>query len=192
MRENFIMIGLKKGTVKLVPHQKEWNENAESIIKLLKQLLGDTALDIQHIGSTSVFSIHAKPIIDITVAVHDLKDIMPYVEVLRQHNILFHEEAVAGQVFFVIEDGDIRTHHIHIVRRNGTAWDNYINFRDYLNAILKKAMMYDDFKQKLAMQFSDDRKSYTAGKQEIITRLLSEASIWRAKEITKNHSLSGS
>ena len=55
MRENFIMIGLKKGTVKLVPHQKEWNENAESIIKLLKQLLGDTALDIQHIGSTSIF-----------------------------------------------------------------------------------------------------------------------------------------
>ena len=49
------MIGLKKGTVKLVPHQKEWNENAESIIKLLKQLLGDTALDIQHIGSTSIF-----------------------------------------------------------------------------------------------------------------------------------------
>ena len=117
---------------------------------------------------------------------------MPYVEVLRQHNILFHEEAVAGQVFFVIEDGDIRTHHIHIVRRNGTAWDNYINLRDYLNANLKKAMMYDDFKQKLAMQFSDDRKSYTAGKQEIIARLLSEASIWRAKEIAKNHSLSGS
>ena len=53
-------------------------------------------------------------------------------------------------------------------------------------------MMYDDFKQKLAMQFSDDRKSYTAGKQEIIARLLSEASIWRAKEIAKNHSLSGS
>ena len=192
MRENFIMIGLKKGTVKLVPHQKEWNENAESIIKLLKQLLGDTALDIQHIGSTSIFSIHAKPIIDIAVAVHDLKDMMPYVEVLRQHNILFMKKLLQDKYFFVIEDGDIRTHHIHIVRRNGTAWDNYINFRDYLNANLKKAMMYDDFKQKLAMQFSDDRKSYTAGKQEIIARLLSEASIWRAKEIATNHSLSGS
>ena len=50
------MIGLKKGTVKLVPHEKEWDANAESIIKLLKHLLGDTVLDIQHIGSTSVFS----------------------------------------------------------------------------------------------------------------------------------------
>ena len=99
MRENFIMIGLKKGTVKLVPYQKEWNENAESIIKLLKQLLGDTALDIQHIGSTSIFSIHAKPIIDIAVAVHDLKDMMPYVEVLRQHNILFMKKLLQDKYF---------------------------------------------------------------------------------------------
>lgn len=113
------MIGLKKGTVKLVPHEKEWDANAESIIKLLKHLLGDTVLDIQHIGSTSVFSIHAKPIIDIAVAVRDVNDILPYVEVLKQHNILLHEEAVSGQMFFVIENGDIRTHHIHITKKDG-------------------------------------------------------------------------
>ena len=119
---------------------------------LLKKILGDTALDIQHVGSTSICSISAKPIIDI---------------------------AVAGQKFFVMEDGDIRTHHIHVVKWNGTDWNNYINFRDYLNANKDKAMMYNDFKQKLAMQFSNDRKSYTAGKKEIIDRLLSEARIWK-------------
>lgn len=173
------MIGLKRGTVKLVPHQKEWDENAENIVRLLKQLLGDTAFDIQHIGSTSISSIHAKPIIDIAVAVHDVNDIMPYAKVLKQHNILLHEEAVTGQVFFVMEDGDIRTHHIHIVKWDEAEWNNYINFRDYLNANPEKAMMYDDFKQKLATQFSNDRKSYTAGKQEIIDQLLSEASIWK-------------
>lgn len=177
------MIGLKRGTVKLVSHQKEWNENAENIVRLLKQLLGDTALDIQHIGSTSIFLIHAKPIIDIAVAVHDVNDIMPYVEVLKQHNILLHKEVVAGQVFFVMEDGDIRTHHIHIVKGDGAEWNNYINFRDYLNANPEKAMMYDDFKQKLATQFSNDRKSYTAGKQEIIDQLLAEASIWKLKSM---------
>lgn len=175
------MIGFKKGTVKLLPYQKEWKENAENIIKLLKQILGDTALDIQHIGSTSVFSIHAKPIIDIAVAVHDVNDIMPYVEELKRYNILFHAGAVAGQVFFVMEDGDIRTHHIHIVKWGGADWNNYINFRDYLNANVEKALMYDNFKQKLAVQFSDDRKRYTAGKQEVIDLLLSEAGIWRLK-----------
>ena len=83
------MIGLKSGTVKLVQHQEEWHENAENVISVLKQLLGDTALDIQHVGSTAICSIHAKPIIDIAVAVHDIKDILPYIEVLKQHNIFF-------------------------------------------------------------------------------------------------------
>ena len=57
------MTGLKRGTVKLVSHQKEWREDAENIISLLKQLLGNTPIDIQHIGSTAIFSIRAKPII---------------------------------------------------------------------------------------------------------------------------------
>ena len=132
---------------------------------------------IQHVGSTAICSIHAKPIIDIAVAVHDIKDILPYIEVLKQHNIFFHEGAVAGEVFFVMEDGDIRTHHIHIVKRNGTGWSNYISFRDYLNANPEKAMMYDEFKRKSAVRFADDRKRYTASKQEIIGQLLSEASM---------------
>ena len=176
------MIGLKRGTVELVQHQKEWHENAENVISELKQLLEDTALDIQHIGSTAIFSIHAKPIIDIAVAVHDVKDILPYIEVLKQHNILFHEGAVTGEVFFVIEDGDVRTHHIHVVKWNGIEWNNYINFRDYLNANPEKAMMYDKFKQKSAAQFTNDRKRYTSSKQEIIGQLLSEASVWCRKQ----------
>ena len=102
---------------------------------------------------------------------------MPYIEVLKQHNIFFHEGAVAGEVFFVMEDGDIRTHHIHIVKRNGTGWSNYISFRDYLNANPEKAMMYDEFKRKSAVRFADDRKRYTASKQEIIGQLLSEANM---------------
>ena len=173
------MIGLKRGTVKLVPHQKEWVENAEHTVRVLKQLLGDTAVDIQHVGSTAIFSIHAKPIIDLAVAVNDLHDILPFTEMLRQHHIIFRGEAVAGEVLFVMGDHDIRTHHIHVVKWNGREWNNYINFRDYLNAFPEKAKMYDSCKQKLAMQFSNDRKSYTAGKQELIERLLAEAGIWR-------------
>ena len=53
-----------------------------------------------------------------------------------------------------MEDGDIRTHHIHIVKRNGTGWSNYISFRDYLNANPEKAMMYDEFKRKSAVRFA--------------------------------------
>ena len=174
MRENFIMIGLKKGTVKLVPHQKEWNENAESIIKLLKQLLGDTALDIQHIGSTSVFSIHAKPIIDIAVGVTDFEKIMSYNEQLQKDGIFYRGSDVENQILYVMGDmeKDIRTHHIHVVKWNGTEWRNYIHFRDCLNANENMALQYQRVKEELESKYADNRGLYTKGKKEIIDIIL--------------------
>ena len=68
------MIGLKTGTVKLVMHQDKWDNEAKRTIKELKDLLGNTAIDIQHIGSTAIASIHAKPIIDIAIGVYSLID----------------------------------------------------------------------------------------------------------------------
>lgn len=88
------------------------------------------------------------------IAVNNLNDILSYIELLKQHNIIFRGEIIAGQVLFVMGDDKIRTHHIHIVKWNGTEWNNYINFRDYLNEYPAKAILYDTCKQKLAMQFS--------------------------------------
>ena len=171
------MIGLKRGSVKLISHQEEWNKNAEKVILKLKQLLGDAAVDIQHVGSTAIASIYAKPIIDIVIGVRDLNDIVSYVRLLEQHDFVFRGEDVEGQLLFVMGDfeKDTRTHHIHVVKWNGEEWNNYINFRDYLNCCPDKAMLYDACKKKLASQFPDDRRSYTAGKQELIECLLKEA-----------------
>ena len=176
------MTGLKRGTVMLVPHQDEWTQSAERTIQTLKQLLEPAAVDIQHIGSTAIPSIHAKPIIDLVVGVRNLDDIAPYVELLKQHDIVFRKEDVAGQLLFVMGDfeKDTRTHHIHVVRWNGVEWNNYINLRDYLNRYTDKAMQYDTCKKKLALQFSVDRGSYSAGKQGLIARLLNEALAWRS------------
>lgn len=177
------MIGLKRGTVDLKPHQEEWVENAENTIGVLKQLLGNTAVEIQHIGSTAISLIRAKPIIDIVVGVRNLNDILPHVELLEQHGFIFRGEDVSEQMLFVMGDfeNDTRTHHIHIVEWNGRGWNNYVSFRDYLNAYPEKAMMYDTCKQELVTQFSNDRKRYTKGKQELIGRLLKEASLWKPK-----------
>ncbi len=166
----------------LAPHQEEWTQNAERTIETLKRLLEPVAVDIQHIGSTAILSIHAKPIIDLVVGVRNLGDILPYVELLKQHDIVFRGEDVAGQLLFVMGDfeKDTRTHHIHVVRWNEAEWNNYINFRDYLNRYPDKAMQYDAYKKKLAAQFADDRGSYTTGKQELIDRLLKEAHAWRS------------
>ena len=71
------MIGLKRGSVKLEAHQGDWQKEAENTIAELKGILGNIAADIQHIGSTAVCSIHAKPIIDIAVGVRNPDDIFP-------------------------------------------------------------------------------------------------------------------
>ena len=167
----------------LVPHQKEWTQNAERTIHILKRLLEPVAVDIQHIGSTAIASIHAKPIIDLVIGVRNLDDIAPYVELLKQHDIVFRGEDVAGQLLFVMGDfeRDTRTHHVHSVEWNGAEWNNYINFRDYLNRFPDKAIEYDACKKELAAQFADDRGSYTTGKQKLIDRLLNEAHMRRSE-----------
>ena len=58
-------LGLKRGAVQPEPHDKQWDEIAVQTIKTLKSILGDDAVDIQHIGSTAISVIKAKPIIDI-------------------------------------------------------------------------------------------------------------------------------
>ena len=171
------MIGLKRGTVELLPHNPLWEDVAAETIKKLKSLLNDVAVDIQHVGSTSIQNICAKPIIDIAVGVNTLDSIKPYIELLKKNGIIFRKEDVKEQLLFVIGDfeKEFRTHHIHVVEWNSIAWNNYINFRDYLNAFPE----YDDLKKKLALEFADNRGNYTAGKQEFIDRILKQAHLWK-------------
>lgn len=165
-----------------MPHREEWCQDAQRTINVLKQLLGNTAIDIQHIGSTAIASVSAKPIIDIALGVRNLSDILPYIKLLKQRGFVFRGEDIAGQMLFAVGDfeNDTRTHHIHTVRWNGAEWNNYINFRDYLNRFPDKAMQYDICKKRLASQFPNDREGYTAGKRELIDRLLKEAHRWRS------------
>ena len=65
-------LGLKRGIVQLEPHDKQWDEAAIQTVKILKSILGDDAIDIQHIGSTAILAIKAKPIIDIMPVVESL------------------------------------------------------------------------------------------------------------------------
>lgn len=174
-------IGLKTGVVKLLPHQAEWETNAEETIMLMKTILGDTCIDIQHVGSTSIKHICAKPIIDIAVAVNELADILPYNDVLSKNGIFYRKEETTGQLLYLMGDleNEIKTHHIHVVKYNSVNWQNYLNFRDYLNAFPEKARLYNELKQELAKKYASERKLYTDGKSELIKALLKEAEEWK-------------
>lgn len=176
-------IGMKRGTVYLEPHQAKWERTAEETIRTLRNILGKTASDIQHIGSTSIKNISAKPIIDIAIAVNDFNDIISKREELRQNGIIYRFEESPKQLLFVMGDfeNDTRSHHIHVVLCGSDEWNNYINFRDYLSSNTEAAREYETVKFRLAEQYPNDRIAYTDGKQEIIDRILAEARIWKRK-----------
>lgn len=167
-------LGLKRGIVQLEPHDKQWDEIALQTIKTLKSILGDDAIDIQHIGSTAIQAIKAKPIIDIAVGVTDFDKVMLHNEQLRQVGIFYRGSDVESQLLYVMGDmeGDTRTHHIHVVKWNGTEWKNYIHFRDYLNANENVALQYQKLKEELESKYADDRASYTKGKKDMIHIIL--------------------
>ena len=170
-----MIIGLRRGTVELLEHQDEWMEEGRKCIGLLSSVLGKRAIAIEHVGSTAIRGIHAKPIIDIAVGMHSLDEAMDCREELARHGIIFHGEDNPGQFLFVITNGELRTHHIHFVPYNGEAWRNYIIFRDYLRSHPERAKAYDELKLKLASMYSDNRKAYTASKDSFIRDTITEA-----------------
>ena len=89
-------IGLKKDTVVLEPHQEEWDIEGGNTCKRIKRVLGDDIVDVQHVGSTSIKSICAKPIIDIAVAVKSFQDIMKHNEELSNNGIVYRKQDIPG------------------------------------------------------------------------------------------------
>lgn len=179
------MIGLKRGTVKLCEHEKEWEMEAQNTISRLKQILGNVIKDIQHVGSTSILSIKAKPIIDIALAVDDFDDILGFEKELKDAGFYYRPNAqvtIKNQLLFACGNfyegtGDLQTHFIHVVRTNSMDWINYINFRDYLNSTPSVAKEYEDLKVSLALQVPVDngREMYLKGKHDFIVYTLRKA-----------------
>ena len=178
-------IGMKRGTVYLEPHQADWERTAEKTICILRSILGSTAADIQHIGSTSIKTINAKPIIDIAVAVNEYELILNKCDELEKADIIFRFDERPEQLLFVMGDfeKDTCSHHIHVVLHDSDEWNNYINFRDYLNSNIQAAREYETTKLRLAEQYPDDRIAYTDGKHEVIDRLLAEAREWKSNQL---------
>ena len=172
-------IGLRRGKVVLEPHSPEWETSAEQTISLLNTILKNTAADIQHIGSTAVRSICAKPIIDIALGVYELSDILKMNNVMAENGFVFRGQDLPEQYLYICGGNDFRTHHIHAVKYDSEAWNNYVNMRDYLNCHETDARAYSALKESLARQYPEDRSAYTEMKSVFIGDILRKAKTWR-------------
>lgn len=177
-----MILGLKRGVVELAEHDAEWGRIAAETAHRLKQILGQVARGIEHVGSTSIRLIRAKPIIDMAVAVDRFEDLIPLLPEMEKAGFIHRpENDNEWQRYFSCngERADIRTHHIHVVLTGSKEWQDYINFRDFLNTHPETARAYEQMKLRLMQQYKHDRNAYTEGKAAFIQRILYKARLWR-------------
>ena len=175
-------LGLCRGKVTVEPHDFEWEITAQQTITTLKKVLGTLIIDAQHIGSTSIKGICAKPIIDIAIGVSDFRVMPEMIQRLEGNDFIYRGQDHPEQYLFVCGNNDVRTHHIHVVIYGSDEWNDYVNMRDYLNSHSEDAAKYSALKESLAKQYSDDRGTYTAMKNDMIKEILAKAIDWRKEQ----------
>ena len=171
------MIGLKRGTVQLLPYDNAWAALGERYCTHIKSALGECAVSVAHVGSTSVPGLCAKPIIDIAVGVQSL-DTQIIASMEHAGYIFRPSQDDRSNMLFVDGENEIRRAHIHVVLHMSMEWRNYINFRDYLRCFDDVRAQYAALKQSLAAKYPKDRESYTAAKADFIAYALRKAMVW--------------
>jgi GrpB-like predicted nucleotidyltransferase (UPF0157 family) len=140
----------------------------------VRKVAGDVIADVQHVGSTAVPGLAAKPILDLAAAVSTL-DVIP--ELIARFTTVGYmyrgdRSKEGGHLFVRESEPDVRSIHLHVVTSNDVQWRNYLLFRDLLrqNSDLRKR--YAQLKGHLRARFPDDRKLYTASKHDFIRGIL--------------------
>lgn len=140
--------------------------------KLLRQAIGEYVEDIQHVGSTSIEGMEAKPIIDIAIAVTYFDDLDEIVSALQPLGFLRLRVKIFGKVVFAKDTDAGRTHYIHVELHKGVHWVEHITFRDYLRSHPEAVTAYLELKRQLSSKYPDDVKSYTDGKRAFVDEIL--------------------
>ena len=164
---------MSEASVCVVPYDPSWIEKFESEKTLLEKLLAPWRRGpIEHVGSTAVVGLCAKPVIDIMVGVTSLSESEPAKDVLRQAGYQYAEYKTDVMHWFCKPSFAVRTHHLHLVPFDSALWHERLAFRNLLRTNSSVAEEYAALKQELARRFEFDREAYTDAKYPFIARVL--------------------
>lgn len=176
-------------------HDPDWKKQFHQESDRLEELFYPHTYSIEHIGSTSIPGLCAKPIIDIMVGVPALEELDLAVKLLLKPGYTYvkkYEDVMPWRRFFIKCSGDhssvvnaddevpalvseSRTHHIHIVRHGKRFWNEHLLFRDYMRTHEEARLAYSILKQKLAEREWKDGNEYAAAKANFIRSVLEKA-----------------
>lgn len=174
-----LLRGVSRYKVELLPHDPAWTAEFEQLKAQILAIWKDNILDIQHVGSTAVPTLCAKPILDVAILLRSV-DAMnvsaleqlgydywgPSGDTGRYVYVRWHEDSTP--------DNQIALTHIHCYAPDAQGFRLQVGFRDYLIAHPDAAMEYNALKSALAAQHPDDRFAYSAGKASFIQGILAK------------------
>ena len=170
--------------IEVVDYDAAWPQRFEGLRAKIWPAVSDIAIAIEHVGSTSVPALAAKPIIDIDVVVPTSPSSMPAtIEALSNIGYVHQGDlGVAGREAFRNVSPDLAPHHLYVCVEGCTALRNHLIVRDFLRADPSSAREYGNLKKRLAQLFPNDIDSYIAGKTDLLCRILTHSGL-RTEEI---------
>jgi len=167
--------------VEIVDYDPQWPIQYEKERSNILDAIGHKALAIEHIGSTAVPGLGAKPIIDIIAGVEgsaDADECARLLETIGYDDVTPQPET--KDWYYCLGKGLHSVgYHLHLVRYGSEHWEKHIVFRDYLRTNPETAREYDNLKRRLASEHGSNRLAYTEAKTSFIESIISKTIIER-------------
>jgi GrpB-like predicted nucleotidyltransferase (UPF0157 family) len=174
--DSVLIGGRESVTIVVSDYDPAWPSRFAELEARIASALGDAALAVEHIGSTSVPGLAAKPIIDVLLVVADVDDERSYVTAMEDAGFVLRVRE-AGHRMFRTPARDV---HIHVCPPGDPAIPDYLDLRDWLRTDASDRSLYAAVKRDLAQRPWSDMNRYAEAKTDVIHEILGRARAWRA------------
>ena len=170
---------MRTAKVIVSPHDEKWESDFEKIKQEISDALCELAIGIEHVGSTAVIGLSAKPCIDVDVII---KDYSVFDEVRKRlSSIGYIHEGDLGikdrEAFKYSNKPHLKTHHLYVCPEYSEELHRHLTFRDFLRANPEAARGYGEVKMEAARLYPDDIEGYIKHKSQLIEELYLEAGL---------------
>lgn len=165
--------------VRIVAYDRAWPAMAERELRRIEEAVGDAAVRLEHVGSTAVPGLAAKPVIDLQLSVTALEPHEHYVAPLERLGYLFAPAPESPDYHFFAKPPERpRTHHLHVCRAGSEHELRHVAVRDFLRGHPGEAARYAALKREVVARHPQDRLAYIDGKDAYVTALEQRAVAW--------------
>jgi GrpB-like predicted nucleotidyltransferase (UPF0157 family) len=175
--------GREQVPIVVVDPDEQWPVRYGLVRERVLAALGSTALRVEHIGSTAVPGLAAKPIVDVLVTVRDVEDEASFVPPMERAGFVLRVREPEHRMFRT----PARDVHVHVYEDDHAAVGAYLDLRDWLRVDADDRALYERTKRRLATRTWTDMNEYADAKTDVITAVLGRARAWRASQGTTAH-----